>query len=98
MRLCLEDILGDRLPLFDGLDALLRLAGEDEALAGDRDLERLAALLVEVEHLPVGAQRAHWSAAALARTDRELMDHERRARASAHYACRRLQETLAQSG
>lgn len=92
--LCLEDILRGRVPLFDGLDALLRLAAGDPGLAGDRDLERLAGLLAEVEHLPVGAARAHWSAAALARTDRELMDAERRAEASAHYACRRLQETL----
>lgn len=94
MSLCLEDILRERMPLFDGLDALLRLAAEDPTLAGDGDLGRLAGLLAEVEHLPVGAARAQWSAAALARTDRELMDHERRARASAHYACRRLQETL----
>lgn len=94
MRLCLEDILRDRVPLFDGLDALLRLAAGGSEWSGDRDLERLAGLLAEVEHLPVGAARAHWGAAALARTDRELMDHERRARESAHYACRRLQETL----
>lgn len=98
MCLCLEDILRERVPLFDGLDALLRLAAEAPALAGDRDLERLAGLLAAVEHLPVGAARAHWSAAALARTDRELMDHERQARASAHYACRRLQETLTRPG
>ncbi len=97
MCLCLEDILRERLPLFDGLDALQRLAAEDPELAANRDLQRLAGLLAEVEHLPVGAARAHWSAAALARTDRELMDHERQARASAHYACRRLQETLTQT-
>lgn len=94
MRLCLEDLLRERVPLFDGLDALLRLAAGSPALAGDRDLERLAAMLAEVEHLPIGAARARWSAAALARTDRELMDHERRARESARYACRRLVETL----
>jgi hypothetical protein len=94
MCLCLEDILRERVPLFDGLDALLRLAAEDPELASDRDLERLAGLLAAVEHLPIGAARAHWSVAALARTDRELMDAERQARASAHYACRRLQETL----
>ncbi len=94
MRLCLEDILRERVPLFDGLDALLRLAAAGPELAGNRDLERLAGLMDEVEHLPIGAARAHWSAAALASKDRELMDHERRARESAHYACRRLQETL----
>jgi hypothetical protein len=94
MGLCLEDILRERVPLFDGLDALLRLAAADPGLADDPDLGRLAGLLAEVEHLPVGAARAHWSAAALARSDRELMEYERRARASAHYACRRLQETL----
>jgi hypothetical protein len=92
--LCLEDILRGRVPLFDGLDALVRLTREAPHLAGDRDLERLAAMLDEVEHLPVGAARAHWSAEALARHDRTLMEIEARSRDQAFYACRRLQERL----
>jgi hypothetical protein len=94
MRLCLEDILRGRVPLFDGLDALMRLAAEVPELAEDRDVGRLTALLAEAEHLPIGAARAHWSAAALARHDAELMEIERRSRDAAHYACRRLLETL----
>jgi hypothetical protein len=39
MRLCLEDILRDRVPLFDGLDALLRLAAGGSEWSGDRDLD-----------------------------------------------------------
>jgi hypothetical protein len=94
MRLCLEDILRRRVPLFDGLDALLRTAAEAPELADDRDLARLGELLAGAEHLPVGAARARWSASALARHDVELMELERRALESAHYACRRLLERL----
>lgn len=95
LRLCIEDILRDRTPLFDGLDALQRIAGELPELAGDRDVGRLAAMLAEAEHLPIGPARRHWSAAALARLDPELMELERRHRDSAHYCCRRLLDTLA---
>lgn len=95
IRLCVEDVLRGRVPLFDGLDALVRLAATCEAVRDDRDVARLAGMLAEVEHLPVGPARAHWGAAALARCDRELMEVERRRRDEAHYACRRLLETLA---
>lgn len=94
MRLCLEDTIRGRVPLFDGLDAVVSLAAEDPELADDRDLRRLQAMLAEVEHLPIGSARAHWAAAALARLDRELMEAERRARDEALYACRRLMDTL----
>lgn len=92
--LCLEDTLRGRVPLFDGLDALVRLAAGDESLADDRDLGRIAAILADAEHLPIGAARTHWSPEALARHDRELMDLERRRRDEAHYACRRLKDRL----
>lgn len=95
MRLCLEDTIRGRVPLFDGLDALRRLAAADDTLADDRDLQRLLALLAEVDHLPLGESRAHWAPAALARHDRELMEVERRRRDEALYACRRLMDTLA---
>lgn len=98
MRLCLEDTIRGRVPLFDGLDALARLAAEDSAFADDRDLQRLLAMLAEVEHLPVGPARAHWSPAALARHDRALMDVERRRRDEALYACRCLMDTLTARG
>ena len=98
MRLWLEDILRDRVPLFDGLDALLRLADEVAGLAEDRDVRRLAEILAQAEHLPVGAARAHWSAAALARHDAALMEIERSNHDAAHYCCRRLNETLASLG
>lgn len=94
MRLCLEDILRERVPLFDGLEQLLGLAAAVPELADDRDVARLRELLAQAEHLPVGPTRAHWSAAALARHDAELMEIERRGREPAHYACRRLLETL----
>lgn len=94
MRICLEDLLRGRVPLFDGLDTLLRLAAEVPELAEDRDVARLNELLAQAEHLPVGAARAHWSAAALARHDAELMELERRSSEPALYACRRLLETL----
>lgn len=95
MRVCLEDLLRDRVHLFDGLDALLRIAAELPELADDRDIVRLGELLAQAEHLPVGAARARWSAAVLARHDAELMELERRSHDAAHYACRRLLETLA---
>lgn len=95
MRLCLEDVVRGRVPLFDGLDRLRRLAAEDDALSDDRDLSRLMAMLAEVEHLPVGEARALWAPAALARLDRELMEVERQRRDEALYACRRLMDTLA---
>ncbi|MCX4245432.1 DUF2489 domain-containing protein [Paraliomyxa miuraensis] len=94
MQLCLEDVLRGRVPLFDGIEALLRLALELPALAGDRDLARLTEMLAEAEHLPVGAERAHWQAQALHRVDRELMALERRHQDSAFYCCRRLMQTL----
>lgn len=94
VRLCLEDVLRSRVPLFDGVEALLRLAADVPALAGDRDLARLAELLAGAEHLPIGAARAHWQREALHRVDRELMELERRHRDSVHYCCRRLLDTL----
>jgi hypothetical protein len=94
MRLCLEDTIRGRVPLFDGLDALRRLAADEPTLDGDRDLARLQAMLDAVEHLPIGPARAHWAAEALARHDRELMEHERRCRDEALYACRRLYDRL----
>ncbi len=94
MRLCIEDVLRGRVPLFDGVEALLELARQVPALEGDRDLRRLGELLGEVEHLPIGAARAHWQAEALHRVDRELMEIERRHRDSVFYGCRRLLETL----
>lgn len=94
LRLCLEDILRGRVPLFDGLDALVRLARGAGALTDDRDLAHLATMLDDVEHLPVGATRIHWSAEALARHDRTLMAIEARRRDEAFYACRRLLERL----
>jgi hypothetical protein len=94
LRLCIEDVLRARVPLFDGVDALLRLAEEVPGLEGDRDLARLAELLAGVEHLPIGAARAHWQREALHRVDRELMELERRHQDSVFYCCRRLLVTL----
>jgi len=94
MRLCVEDLLRGRIPLFDGVDALVRMAASREELREDRDVARLGELLAQAEHLPVGAARRQWSAAALARHDVELMELERRSRDAAFYACRRLLERL----
>lgn len=94
MRLCIEDLLRGRVPLFDGVDELVRMAGSLAALGEDRDVARLGELLAQAEHLPVGAARKQWSAAALARYDAELMELERRSRDAVFYACRRLLETL----
>jgi len=94
MRLCIEDVLRSRVPLFDGVDALLRLAEQLPALADDRDLERLRELLARGGHLPIGAERAHWQREALHRVDRELMDLERRNQEPVFYCCRRLLQTL----
>lgn len=94
MRLCLEDVLRGRVPLFDGVDALVRMAAGVPELCEDRDVARLGELLAQAEHLPVGAARKQWSAAALARCDAELMELERRSRDAVFYACRRLMERL----
>lgn len=94
VRLCIEDVLRGRVPLFDGIDKVLRLAEPVPELAGDRDLARLGEILAQAEHLPIGAVRAHWQAEALHRLDRELMELERRHQDSVFYCCRRLQETL----
>lgn len=94
IRLSIEDLLRQRVPLFDGIEALLQLADEVPALAQDRDVQKLAALLAEAEHLPVGAARVHWAKDARHRADRELMALERKHQDSASYACRRLLATL----
>lgn len=94
MRLCIEDLLRGRVPLFDGVDALVRMAASLEELREDRDVARLGELLAQAEHLPVGAARSQWSAAALGRHDAELMELERRSRDAVFYACRRLAERL----
>jgi hypothetical protein len=94
VRLCLEDILKKRVPLFDGIDALLRLTAQVPTLVDDRDVHRLAELLSQAEHLPIGDARAHWQREALHRLDRELLELERRHEDSAFYACRRLLDTL----
>jgi hypothetical protein len=95
MRLCIEDVLRDRVPLLDGVDALLQLAKEVPTLSSDRDLRKLGEILGEAEHLPIGAARAHWNVEALHRLDRELMAFERQHRDAVFYACRRLLVTLA---
>ena len=94
MRLCIEDVLRGRVPLFDGVERLLQLAEQVPALAPDRDLRTLAELRASVEHLPIGTEREHWNAEALHRVDRELMELERRHRDGVFYACRRLQQSL----
>lgn len=94
LRLCIEDVLRGRVPLFDGIDALLRLAEQLPPLAGDRDIGRLGELLALAEHLPVGPARAHWQREALHRLDRELMELERRNQDAVFYCCRRLLVTL----
>ena len=94
MRLCIEDVLRARVPLFDGVDALLRLAEQLHPLADDRDHRRLGEILSQAEHLPIGAVRAEWQRAALERLDRELMELERRNQDAVFYCCRRLLDTL----
>ena len=95
LRLCIEDILRERVPLLDGVNQLLALADDVSALAGDRDLAKLAQILSDHEHLPIGSSREHWNAEALHRIDRELMEVERRVQEPVFYACRRLMEKLA---
>lgn len=94
MRLCIEDILRGRIPLFDGVEKLLGLSEQVPALAHDRDVRRLQELLGQVEHLPVGAQRELWNAEALHKADRELMELERQQKETVFYGCRRLLTTL----
>lgn len=94
IRLCIEDLQRGRVPLFDGVEKLLGLADEVPALAHDRDRQKLAEVLAEADHLPVGAARAHWQKDALHLADRELMALERRRTDSVMYACRRLLATL----
>ncbi len=94
MRLCIEDILRGRIPLFDGVEALLELAAKVPELEHDRDLRTLTELLAQVEHLPIGKSRQHWNAQALHQHDRELMELERRHQPTVFYGCRRLVQTL----
>ena len=94
MRLCIEDVLRNRVPLFDGVDALLQLAEQVPALAHDRDLRKLGQILADAEHLPIGKAREHWEREALHRVDRELMELERRHQDAVFYGCRRLLGTL----
>ncbi len=94
MRLCMEDILRKRVPLFDGVQTLLKLAGEVPQLEADRDVRKLSELLGTVDHLAIGAAREHWEREALHRQDRELLELERQHADSVHYACRRLTQTL----
>ncbi len=94
MRLCIEDIVRGRVPLFDGVDALLQLAEQVPSLAHDRDTRALGELLAQTEHLAVGKAREHWNAEALHRADRELMELERRHQDAVFYGCRRLLQTL----
>lgn len=94
LRLCIEDVLRGRIPLFDGVAQLLALADDVPALASDGDLAKLAQILSDHEHLPIGSSREHWNAEALHRFDRELMEVERRFQDPVFYACRRLLEKL----
>jgi len=94
LRLCIEDVMRERIPLFDGVEAMLRLAEALPALEHDRDLAKLAETLAAAEHLPVGVARAHWQKEALHRHDRELMEMERQHKNSVFYACRKLLVTL----
>ncbi len=94
MRLCIEDILRKRMPLFDGVQKLLALAEQVPQLAADRDIRKLTELLGRVDHLAIGASREHWEREALHRQDRELLELERQHADSVFYACRRLTQTL----
>jgi hypothetical protein len=95
LRLCVEDVLRSRVPLFDGIDALLLLAEQVAACTGNRDIDRLRELLAQAEHLPIGRARENWQREALHHRDRELMALERRHQDAVFYCCRRLLETLA---
>jgi len=94
MRLCMEDILRKRVPLFDGVQTLLGLAEQVPQLATDRDVRKLTELLSLVDHLAIGASRERWARDALHRQDRELLELERQHADSVFYACRRLTQTL----
>ncbi len=94
VRLCIEDILRKRVPLFDGVESLLALCKQVPSLTTCRDVRLLGELLAKADHLPIGAARAQWKADALHEKDRELLELERRHEDSAFYACRRLQQTL----
>lgn len=94
MRLCMEDILRKRLPLFDGVQALLKLSEEVPQLGADRDVRKLRELLAQVDHLAIGAAREHWEREALHRQDRELLELERKLEDSVFYTCRRLTQSL----
>ncbi len=94
VRLCIEDILRKRVPLFDGVETLLALGAHVPAIGTGRDVRLLGEVLSSAEHLPIGAARAHWGREALHEKDRELLELERRHEDSVFYACRRILQTL----
>lgn len=96
IRLCIEDMQRNRIPLFDGVLKLLALVEEVPQLTRDRDVRTLQGMLDQVEHLPIGEARSTWNAKARHEADRELMELERRHRDSVFYACRRLVQTIDQ--
>jgi hypothetical protein len=65
------DFLAGRLDLFLAALEFQKLATWTR-LEADHDLRIFAALLSESSHLPIGPERAHWAAEALARKDPEI--------------------------
>src|SRR5512134_860089 len=84
-------VLNDKIGIFD---ACLRLADLAPALVDnwidDPDFVLFGGVACEVDGLPIGRARQHWSAEALEREDRKLASYESAIKDQVREACRNV--------
>jgi hypothetical protein len=91
---CADDLIAHRLGVIAASRLLFPLAREVRA-AGDPDFDLFVLIYSESDALPVGAERAHWSASALRREDEKIELFEGRWRDAAHAAAKNLRDKYA---
>jgi hypothetical protein len=81
-------ILNGEVGLIEGCIRMARLAHEVvPSWVDDPDFVVFGSIASETDHLPIGAARAQWSDAALAREDKNTALIEQSARSDVHSAC-----------
>lgn len=84
-----RDILDGRLGVIEGVRKLVVFAHSD-VIADKEDCKLIVAIDSETDHLPVGAIRELWAAAALLEKDTEIMRLEAIWRERLVTACKRV--------
>jgi hypothetical protein len=90
-------IIAQDLPLLVGCRDLVQLHWNARLAQGDADFGLLIGVVSETDALPLGAERRHWSGAALARIEPQIQAATQWARPTVLPICERLVCRFAQA-